>query len=197
MHQTAFMYMTVVGVVAILFNEAFLSLWVGHNFFGGVVLTVSIVALVFIRQLVNMDAIPLDAVLKLWPKLIVMSVFGILSLSLGYFLSKLIGPAGYPFGLTCGYLGILICYQFLLRKYDNIPVAPHLRALCRASLVSLALFACALMLARNAIFNNLNWLSLTLQAGIVGTTTALVYLFAGMSIIVRTSMWTRREGFRP
>jgi O-antigen/teichoic acid export membrane protein len=195
LHQIALMCLTAIGVVTIIFNESFLHLWIGQNFFGGVWLTLSLVVLALLRQLVNMDAIPLDAVLQLKPKLMVMSFFGVMSLPLGYFLSKFIGLAGYPSALIVSYLGILFCFQFLLRKYDNILIFPHCKAIFRASILSLVLFVVALLLEHSAVFAHLNWFGLICQAGIVGAGTGLAFLLLGVTQEVRTTVIARGKRF--
>jgi len=58
-------------------------------------------------------------------------------------------------------------------------------------LVSLILFAVPLLLVRSALFSNLNWLILIIQAGMMGIVTKLVYLFIGVIRNKRASVLTK------
>lgn len=194
-YQMALMCLTSVGVVIIVFNESFLRLWVGEGFYGGPSLTLALVVMAILKQLVNVDAIPLDAVLQLKPKLMVMSFFGVMSLPFGYLLLKTIGLAGYSFSLIFCYIGILGRFQFLLRKFNNIPIRPHLRANLRSFMVTVTFLAGAVLLQQCTNIGHLNWFVLISHSGMLSMFTGLIFFYVGISYDTRLSLKARARSF--
>jgi len=188
LYQIAFMCFTTIGIIIIIFNESFLKLWVGGNYYGGDHLTVALIVLTIVRQFVLTDAIPLDAVLQLKPKLIVMLFFGTISIPFGYFLSKHIGPVGYPTALIFSYINILICFQFLIKKYNNIPIINHCKKTIRALTLCFLFLSITTIEQHNTIFNATHWLELILKAGTIGIIVGTAFFFIGVSYEIRVSV---------
>jgi O-antigen/teichoic acid export membrane protein len=191
LHQTALWGFGVISAIVITCNHLFVHFWVGDRFYGGLPLDLGIVLCAFFRQMVQIDAIPLDASLRLYPKVTMMIVWSILGLSACWGLAGLIGPAGIPLGMALGQGGLWATYQVLLRRYTGLPIARHLQGLARPlGVFALVISGCILI----------RWhypLSITTWWGLGGTISLVAFIsglacgFLGLSSPVRNSLWQR------
>jgi|GEM_PF-2193148 len=191
LHQTALWGFGVIAAVVLTCNHFFVHLWVGDRFYGGFPLDLAIVLCAFFRQMVQIDSIPLDASLRLYPKVAMAIVWSIIGLAAGWGLAGLAGPAGIPLGMALGQGGLWASYQFLLRRYTGLPIGWHLRHMVRP----LGVFALAM-----SGWTWMRWhypLSITTWWGLAGTV-SLVALFAGvaggvmgLTSPVRLRLWQR------
>lgn len=191
MQQIAFMGLTVIGSVTVLLNDSFLQLWVGKGYYGGTLLTLLIVLNTFIWQLVCLDAIPLDALLKIRPKVIVMFVWGIIGLTTAVLMVPIMGSAAFPLCLSLSNLGIYISQHYLIRRYSGLRTAIHVKALIRPLITTMILFAVIVSIAEWEFFHCVHWVEISLKSALIAALTTSGYFFLGISPHVRRRLITR------
>jgi O-antigen/teichoic acid export membrane protein len=191
LQQTALWGFGVMAAIVLSCNHLFVHLWVGERFYGGPLLDVAIVLHTSFRQMVQIDGIPLDASLHLYPKEAMGIAWSILGLMVGWSLTGVIGYAGIPLGVALGQGGLWGTYQFLLRRYTGLPIGQHLRRMARP----LGVFGLAMSgwawVRWHYTFSATTWFGL-------GETITLVTLVAGigcgvlgLSSPVRQRLWHR------
>jgi len=208
--------MAILGSATVLLNESFLSLWVGPGLYGGLALTTSLSMMVFIRQIVTMESIPLDAILELRWKTISMFIFGLLGVALGYVFSFMFGLAGIPIGLALASIGQLLCLQWLIQRYTPMCLNRYWKVSARpVALLTLTIVLAYLISSHNIIpiealisprvigaltpsvvFSRAQqWLWLILIGVGVAAGFGGAFLLAGISADIRRSMYGRVSGF--
>jgi hypothetical protein len=187
--------MTMLVSVTVLLNESFVTLWVGREFYGNLGLTAGLCLLAFLRQLVNMEAIALDAMLKLEWKTIAMLVWGTLGIAMAYGFSRGMGLAGVPMGLAVASIGQLFTLQALIQHYTSMPLSRYWEAATRP-IVSMALL-CGLALFVSAYrpIETRHWSSLTLVGAGVAAATGGAFAIAGVNAAIRATLYSRILGF--
>jgi len=187
--------MTMLVSVTVLLNESFVSLWVGSEFYGNLALTASLCLLAFLRQLVNMEAIPLDAMLKLEWKTIAMLVWGTLGIAMAYGFSRVMGLAGVPAGLAVASIGQLFTLQSLIQHYTPMPMNRYWKAAARP-IVSMALLCgLALFVSVYRPIGIRHWSSLALVSAGVAAATGGAFAIAGVNAVIRATLYNRVLGF--
>lgn len=191
LHQTALWSYGVMSAVVLSCNHLFVSMWVGERFYGGPLLDLSIVLCAVSRQFPQMDAIPLDASLRLYPKVAMVIAWSLLGLGAGWGLSGLIGPAGIPLGMALGQGGLWVMYQFLLHRYTGLPIGRHLRHMISPfGTFSLAITGGALI-RWHYPFAATTWWGLGTTGGLVGLIAAIICGVLGLNGSVRLRLWHR------
>jgi O-antigen/teichoic acid export membrane protein len=191
LHQTALWGFCVAGSVILLLNQSFIHLWMGKDFFGGNLLSLFIILWALARQLANIDSIPLDAILKLLPKLIVMLVWSVIGIVAGMGLARVMGLPGVPAGMALGYLGMWLGFQELIRRYTHIPLLPFVEAMLKPLIIAILVMVVCLVVRGTHFFAVSSWLSLVLAGAGVAITVGLLFAFAGLSVAVRSSLVSR------
>lgn len=169
--------------------------WVGSEFYGNLALTAGLCLLAFLRQLVNMEAIPLDAMLKLEWKTIAMLVWGTLGIAMAYGFSRVMGLAGVPAGLAVASIGQLFTLQSLVQHYTPMPMNRYWEAAARP-IVSMA-FLCGLVLFVSAYrpIETRHWSSLALAGAGIAAVTGGVFVITGINAVIRETLYNRVLGF--
>jgi O-antigen/teichoic acid export membrane protein len=191
LHQTALWGFGVIGALVLTCNHLFVHFWVGDRFYGGLPLELGIVLCAFFRQMAQIDAIPLDASLRLYPKVTTMIVWSILGLAAGWGLAGLIGPAGIPLGMALGQSGLWASYQFLLRRYTGLPVGRHVRHLARAFAVFGVTLSGWVLLRWFHPLAASTWWGLAGKSMLIALLAGIAGGFLGLSSPVRLRLWQR------
>ncbi len=196
LHQTALWGFGVIGAIVLMANRLFVGVWVGESFYGGLVLDVAIVLAAFFRQLVQIDAIPLDASLRLFPKVNTMILWSAIGLAIGWGLQGVVGVAGIPLGIAAGQFGLWCTFQYLLRRFTQLPIRRHLAGMLRpAAVFCLGLGWWGCIRAYRPCQSG-TWLATLATGAVVAICAAAVYGALGLSPSVRASLW-RRFDLRP
>jgi O-antigen/teichoic acid export membrane protein len=190
-HQTALWGIGIIGALVLTCNHSFVRLWVGERFYGGPLLDLAIVVCAVSRQLAQVDAIPLDAALHLYPKVAAMIAWSIIGLFAAWGLTGFAGLAGIPLGVALGQAGLWITYQFLLRCYTGLPIGLHLRQMAQPLVVfTLAMIGWALM-RWHYPWDATTWWRLGIDSGLVALLAGIICGVLGLSRPVRLSLWQR------
>jgi len=187
--------MTILVSVTVLLNESFVSLWVGSEFYGNLVLTAGLSLLAFLRQIVNMEAILLDAMLKLEWKTIAMLVWGMLGIAMAYGFSRVIGMAGVPTGLAVASIGQLFTLQALIQHYTPMPVTRYWDAATRPIVSMTLLCGLALFISAYRPIETRHWSSLALAGAGIAAVTGGVFVITGINAVIRETLYNRVLGF--
>lgn len=198
LHQVAFLFLTILGAVVILLNPAFVSIWVGETYYGGLCLNLAIVLMAFTRQLVFLDRIPLDNVLRLGHTLILQFFCGSIVIVLAYIITPIWGSALVPLCMALGYAFVLIGLQFLIRKFTAISIRGYTRAMSRCTLSSMILLFSAWLSSNFEIFYCKGWIELILKGVWISLIVGVAYFYMGFSAKNRSNMIGRASLlFRP
>jgi O-antigen/teichoic acid export membrane protein len=178
---------TALGAGILLWNKAFLSLWVGTRHYSGplpnLLIVVGVVQLVYIRS----DGNIIDLTLRLSQKVLL----GFLSVTLsivaasvavGYF--KL-GIPGLCLGIMAGRLVMSVGYPALIGRFLGVSLSSQLKGILRPALVTILLFSLAVgldgLLAAPALSGVRGWIGFLLLAGMTGILLLLLSFYAGLS----------------
>jgi len=110
---------TVIGALVISFNQAFVGLWVGSEFFGGPTLSYWMIAAVTLTILIRTESIFLDAALYMRENAIVLSCCALIYIVLVYVLKDTLGVIAIPVGQVIALTLLMFCYWVILRRGLN------------------------------------------------------------------------------
>jgi O-antigen/teichoic acid export membrane protein len=172
---------TALGSAFLLWGESFLGLWVGESYYPGETATVLIVLMVLQLGLIRNDAGIIDLTLELRAKVLL----GFLSAGASIGLAVLL-IAGWDLGITGLVVGFIagrsilsIGYPWLVGRFLALSPSAQVRATVRPSLVTIALFAGAVIVTRYVGANS--WLTLLFFAGLTVPLTSLASFCGGLS----------------
>jgi O-antigen/teichoic acid export membrane protein len=190
-HQTALWGFGIIGALVLTCNHSFVRLWVGERFYGGPLLDLAIVVCAICRQLTQVDSIPLDASLRLYPKVTAMIAWSIIGLLAAWGLAGFAGLAGIPLGVALGQGGLWVTYQFLLRYYTGLPIGLHLRQMAQPlGVFTLAMIGWTLVRWHYPC-DAATWWRLVTNAGLVALLAGIICGVFGLSRPVRLRLWQR------
>jgi hypothetical protein len=188
---------TAMGSSVLLWNRAFLGLWVGIERYSGsmahLLIVIGVMQLVFIRS----DATIIDLTLRLSQKVLL----GLLSVTISVVTASLLvgyfkfGIIGLCLGVMSGRLILTVGYPLLISRFLEIPVSAQLKALVRPLLVSTILFGSAI--AVDALIPTLtwpgaqHWISFFLYAGLTGLIMIALSFFGGLTAGQRADLLGR------
>jgi len=136
---------TVVGSTVLLWNRAFIGLWVGAEHYAGSIPTVLIVLVVMQFVLIRNDANIIDLTLRLRRKVLMGALSVTLSLVaagvlVGYFR---LGIVGLCLGLIAGRSILSVGYPVLIGRFLKVSMSSQLRGVLRPAIVTILLFSLA------------------------------------------------------
>jgi O-antigen/teichoic acid export membrane protein len=191
---------TVVGVTIILWNQAFIGLWVGEEHYAGsaanLLITLKMIQWAFIQN----DASIIDLTLDLRAKVLSSALSAMLSLAVAAILVGIfeMGIVGVCIGFIAGRSLLTVAYPFIVGRILGIAPSAQLAGLPRPITTTAALFGLAITLA--PYLRTSSWIGLLLGVPPTVTLAALVASLAGLSrsqrarIPKRVSMMFRSEG---
>jgi O-antigen/teichoic acid export membrane protein len=178
---------TVMGTEILLWNRAFISMWVGENHFFGefanLLVVVSVIQFVLIRN----DANIIDLTLRLKQKVILGTISIILSLVTASLLIVFfnLGIFGVILGVIIGRLVLSVAYPRLVGRLLNIQFTSQITSFVRPTLVSITLFvgACGIEYYLSIFQMNIfgNWAILLVAILISSCVVLLFAYFFGLS----------------
>jgi len=182
---------TVFGSTMLLWNQSFVNLWVGKEYYVGkyanLLMTLMISQFVFIRN----DANIIDLTLDLRQKVLNGLISAVLSAGLS---AILIGPLkmgiiGLTIGFILGQLVLSIGYPMIVGRFLGVSVYAQFRGLLRPASITVLLFISLTVLGNYLAANT--WPSLVLSIGLtVGLLSLLVFYF-GLTHEQRKSLLNR------
>lgn len=197
--------LTVAGAIILLWNPLFVRLWVGENYFAGLIPSLLIVIWVAQVALIRNDANIIDLTLDVKTKVLVGLFTEILALSLAAVLvgHYKMGIIGVSVGCITGHLIISLVYPWLVGRFLGISFYFQLKSTLRPILVTALLFT--LMIAANqfsaAIFifdatvfsieKSRTWIDLIIRAPATSAIILVLAFYGGLSQSQRISLFKR------
>jgi O-antigen/teichoic acid export membrane protein len=178
---------TVLGTTILLWNRAFLTLWVGEEYSAGPMATLLIVVVVMQLVLIRNDANIIDLTLDLRRKVIVgaLSVVFVIVFAgvlVGYFKY---GIEGLCLGILAGRSILSLGYPVLVGRLLKVPLSSQLKSVVRPSLVTILIFLLANGLGSRTVAmvgSGLpGWIGLVLSFGLTSIAAIFAAFYAGLS----------------
>lgn len=178
---------TVLGPTVLLWNWAFVRLWVGAEYYAGFIPTLLIVMVVTQFVLIRNDANIIDLTLRLRRKVLM----GALSVTLSFVTAGVLvsyfklGITGLCLGLIAGRSILSIGYPLMVGRFLKVSFSSQLKGMLRPALVTVVLFSLAsklsdLLLTSNW-FSASGWIDLILSVGVTFGLVLLLAFYAGLS----------------
>jgi O-antigen/teichoic acid export membrane protein len=172
---------TASGAAFLVWQEAFLDLWVGEEYYPGRVATLLIVLMVLQFAFIRNDSSIIDLTLKLRGKVLLGFVSAGVSIGLAVLLLKTweLSISALAVGFIAGRSILTVAYPWLVCRYLGISPFGQLRGAARPVLVTALVFAGGALLATVADADS--WLSLLFLGGISLAAFAVLSFFLGLS----------------
>ena len=169
---------TVFGSTILLWNQSFVQLWVGGEYYAGPISNLLIIFMVSQFVFIRNDANIIDLTLDLRTKVL----FGLFSAGFSAGASAILvgvfklGIVGLTLGFITGQLILSIGYPFIVGRFFGVSVYSQLGGMLRPALVTMLLFGSFTLLGTHLVVNT--WLLLVLVVGLtVGLLSLLTFYF--------------------
>lgn len=178
---------TVLGPTVLIWNWAFIRLWVGAKHYAGSIPTLLIVMFVTQFVMIRNDASIIDLTLRLRRKVLIGALSVTLSLvAAGVLVSCFkLGIAGLCLGLIFGRSVLSIGYPLMVGRFLRVSSSSQLKGMLRPAFVTTLFFLLASklsdLLAENSLFAVSGWFDLTLSVGMTFGVVLLLAFYAGLS----------------
>ena len=181
MMALSWLLLAAMGATILIWNGAFLRLWVGQQHFAGSGAALGITASVMQFVLIRNDAHVIDLTLRMRAKVLLGLGSAALAITLG---AIALGPldagiGGLLVALMLGRSVLSIGYPWLVGRYLGTSLAGQLRAAVRPLLVTVALFALSVWLAPKV--GSVSWFALVPATGMTFLVSLAVCAVAGLN----------------
>ena len=172
---------TVVGATILLWNQSFVRLWVGEEYYAGSIPTLLMIGMVTQFVLIRNDASIIDLTLDLRRKVLI----GLLSATLSIVAAGVLvynfnmGIVGLCVGFIAGRSILTLSYPWLVGRYLGVSLSSQLKSIVRPAFVTFLLFAFVSRLG--SFLTASTWLGLILSVGVTLALVSLVAFFTGLS----------------
>jgi O-antigen/teichoic acid export membrane protein len=188
---------TIVGATALLWSQAFISLWVGAKYYPGTIPTFLIICMVAQFVLIRNDANLINLTLDLRSKVLIGALSVAVSLGLAATLIRFfnLGITGLCVGFMTGRLIISLAFPWFVGRFLGISFYSQLKGAVRPVLVMILLFGLVLGIRNSLTVSTTasTWMGLIFSAGITVVMVSLVALYAGLSGEQRHGLWQRLQ----
>jgi O-antigen/teichoic acid export membrane protein len=182
---------TTVGSTLLLWNESFLKLWVGSEYYGGWLTTLLIMVMVSQFLLIRYDGNIIDLSLDLRWKVLLGTISTVLSLALSFVLIRWLdaGINGLCVGFIVGRLLLSIGYPIMVGRKLEIHWSTQVSFSIRPVLV----LAAAVIFCHSAsdYFTADTWFRLAVRASVTFVVATLIVFFAGLNSNQRRQIVSR------
>ena len=182
---------TVAGATMLLWNQSFVQLWVGNEYFAGTASNLLIILMVSQFVFIRNDANIIDLTLDLKSKVLI----GLISAGLSAGVSGILvgvyklGVVGLALGFIFGQAVLSVGYPWIIGRYLGVSLYAQLKSTLRPILVTGLLFVPLASLGAYYTVNT--WLALVVSVSLtVGLLSLLTYYF-GMTAVQRKSLLGR------
>jgi O-antigen/teichoic acid export membrane protein len=182
---------TVIGASVLIWNEAFLRLWVGEKYYLGAIQNLMIIVVITQFVLIRNDSNFIDLTLRLRKKVVLGGVSVAISLLLSaVFIGYLdLGVVGLCAGLIIGRLILSFGYPLLVGKFLGESLKNQLMRSLRPALVMLALFIGVTLLSMSTWILNLatsiGWIGFIFFGAVTFVIMLVLAFFAGLTSVQR------------
>jgi O-antigen/teichoic acid export membrane protein len=179
------------GAAILVWEESFLRLWVGPQYYPGAITMLMIVLSVLQFSLIRVDTNIIDLTLDLRHKTELGAFSAALSVVLGWLF---LGPFGWGImGLVVGFiLGRMvqsIGYPFMIGRMLGIPPEHQVRGVVRPALATTVILAAATVLG--TVVHAQGWAVLIVGGGVTASAVAVIAFAVGLSASMRSMVWRR------
>lgn len=188
---------TVLGSTTLLWNRAFVGLWVGAEHYCGFAVTLLIVLAVTQFVMIRNDANFIDLTLRLRAKVIVGGVSAIVSIGTAVILMSgfNLGIMGLCLGLIAGRSILSVSYPLLVGRHLGIGFCSQLKSVLKPASLTILLYLLAGNLAGIFSFDRLGglraWSGLALSSILTGCCIFLLSFYLGLSSNQRSGITMR------
>jgi hypothetical protein len=178
---------TVVGSTILLWNRAFIRLWVGAEHYAGSIPALLIIAVVTQFVLIRNDANIIDLTLNLPNKVLIGALSATLSLVVaGVLVSSFkAGITGLCLGFIAGRSILSLGYPLMIGRFLGVSLHSQLKGVLRPAFVTVLLFSLASklgdFLTASTWFAVSGWVDLVLSVGVTLGVVLLLAFCAGLS----------------
>jgi O-antigen/teichoic acid export membrane protein len=182
---------TGMSVTVMLWNHAFVRLWVGDHLYAGDTVTLLLVVLAFQLALIRADAFVIDVALLPRIKVVAGTAAAIVSIGLGALAAGPLGggAVGLCLGLVAGRSVLGVTAPVAVGRFLGIPLRRQVAALVRPALVTAVLLAAAYETAPHV--PPPSWLTLVPAVGVTVVVATGVALLLGLNRPQRTRLVSR------
>jgi O-antigen/teichoic acid export membrane protein len=190
------LFATVVGATILLWNRAFLGLWVGSQHYAGMWVGLLIVLLTVQTLFIRVDSYVIDACLRPKVRVLVSALAAVVTVTLSIWLTIVHGLVGLCAGMLVGRAVQTVGYPILVRSALGRSATEHasLGSLLRLGAFSTVLFAAAATFGdRFAVGSWMIWMTGVLASAVLFGALALI---VGPGETDRRALWSRLRAVR-
>lgn len=188
---------TVFGSTMLLWNRSFVGLWVGGEYYAGMVSNLLIILMVSQFVFIRNDANIIDLTLDLKTKVLL----GLLSAVFSAFASVILvgmhklGIVGLTLGFITGQLILSVGYPWIVGRFLGVSVYSQLKGIIRPAVVTMILFVSLAALGDK--FAVSTWFALILSVSLTVGLVSLMALYLGVTGKQRKSLFNRIKKVLP
>lgn len=189
----SWLFLTVSGATILVWNRAFLHLWVGGEYDAGALPTLLLIFMLGQLTIIRNDANVIDLTLDVSRKVLIGAASTVLAMGLsillvGYFD---MGITGVCIGFIVGYSILNWVYPAMIGQLLQVGMQTQLRGAIRPLLVTFFLLSGAVVLRSHA--HAASWFILIPATGVTALVFLLVAAFVGLSVQQRTQLQQRLQ----
>ena len=189
------LFATVVGAVVLCWNQSFIALWVGRQNYAGPWVDLLIVVATVQTMFIRIDSYVIDASLRPRTRVMVAALAAVLTITMSISLTRTFGLIGISVGIIIGRLIQTLAYPVLVRRcMGHAPVQANTLHALRCALVTLVLFGTAAMVGARIVAAS--WPLWILGVLVTGLTATGVALLLGTTSADRVMLKTRLRTIR-
>lgn len=169
------------GTTVLLWNRAFLGLWVGEEYYSGPTATLLIVVMATQLVLIRNDANVIDLTLNLRSKVLVGALSGGLSLLIAGILVNYFyaGISGLCLGFIAGRSILSVSYPLMVGRFLGLSPHSQLKGVVRPAFMTMLLFSLASWLGNSLMVGS--WIGLIPSVGVTLCAVSLLAFYCGLS----------------
>ena len=178
---------TVLGPTVLLWNWAFIRLWVDAKYYAGSIPTLLIMVVVTQFAFIRNDANIIDLTLRLRRKVLMGALSATLSfVTAGVLVSYFnLGIVGLCLGLIAGRSVLSMVYPLMVGRFLRVSISYQLKDILRPALVTVLFFSLASKLSDLLVTSNwfaaIGWVDFILSVGLTFSIVLLLAFYAGLS----------------
>lgn len=183
--------LTIVCIPIAIFNETFIKLWVGHDYFGGTLLNLILVATLLVKQMIRIDSLIALAALDFKNTTLFLFASGVISIICTYLLSLHWDISISMSGFLIGQCSLLLLYRKYMRLYiKEQPMAKN--GTTKGLVFLLIMFIVAALIPANTVNAIITgWVSFFIIVILSGILTAVMTWVFGLSRDTRSMLSSR------
>jgi O-antigen/teichoic acid export membrane protein len=177
----AWLVATVVGTTILLWNRAFVRLWVGGEYYVGPIPNLLIMLMVMQFVLIRNDAFIIDLTLNLRRKVLMGALSATVSLVLAGILVRFfnLGITGLCLGFIAGRSLLSLAYPWLVGRFLGVSLYSQLKSVLRPAFITVLIFM--LMLSADDFLTASTWVGLIVSVGLTLVVVSLLAFYTGLS----------------